>query len=164
MRPVQSMDLQRLIESKSRPGAGGESVREEHRSVLCDRDEAGVERRIEMRRQQQAVEDVEALCIRAAVGPGLDVARAQELGHPEAGDRATAIPVLEQAAAKDVLTDPPDHPAFGFRGPRQVRGFVVEIMKQRVRQRARELERAAQQAMECGNVTDGQRAGGAARE
>ena len=56
---VQSMDLQRPIEGKDRPGAGREGVREEHRSVLCDGDEAGIERRIEMGRKQQAVEDVE---------------------------------------------------------------------------------------------------------
>lgn len=49
---VQSMDLQRSIESKGRPGAGREGVREEHRSILFDRDEAGVKRRIEMRREQ----------------------------------------------------------------------------------------------------------------
>ena len=84
MRRCKSVDLQRPIDSKSRPGAGREGVREEYRSVPCDRDEAGVERRIEMGRQQEAVEDVEALGVRVAVGPGLDVARAQKLGHPEA--------------------------------------------------------------------------------
>ena len=92
--------------------------------------------------------DVEALRVRVAVGPGLDVARAQELGHVEAGDCATAVPVHEQAAAEDVLADPPDLPAVGFRRPRQVRGLAVKIMKQGVRGRARELERTAEQAME----------------
>ena len=120
------MDLQQPVESKSGSGIGRESVREEYRSVLRDRDEAGVERGIEMGRQQEAVEDVEALRVRAAVGPGLDMARAQKLGHVEAGDRATTVPVLEQAAAEDVLADPPDLPAFGLRRPRQVRGRCAE--------------------------------------
>ena len=117
-----------------------------------------------MRREQEAVEDVEALRVRVAVGPGLDVARAQQLGHPKAGDRATAVPVLEQAVAEDVLTDSPDDQAFGFRRPRQVRDLGLEDVKQRVRQRARELERPAQEAMECGNVVDAQPAGDAPRE
>ena len=69
MSAVQTVDLQRSIESESRPGAGREGVREEYRSVFRDRDEAGVERRIEVRREQQAVEDVEALCVRVAIGP-----------------------------------------------------------------------------------------------
>ena len=164
MSGVQSMDLQRSIESEGGSGTGRESVREEHRCVLVNRDEAGVERCIEMRREQQAVEDVEALGVGVAVGPGLDVARAQELRHPEAGDRATAVPVLEQATAKDFLADPLDLQTLGFRRPRQVRGRVFEYMKQRVRQRARELERAARQAMEFGDVADAECAGGAVRE
>ena len=98
-----------------------------------------------MRRQQKAVEDVEALRGAVAVGPGLDVAGAEELGHREASDRTTAVPVFQQTAAEDVLTDALDYQAFGFRRPWQVRGFVVEDTEQRVRQRARELERAAQQ-------------------
>ena len=70
MGPVQSADLQRVGESKSGPGVGREGVRQEHRSILGDREEAGVERRVEMGREQEAVEDIEALSVRAAVGLG----------------------------------------------------------------------------------------------
>ena len=52
---VQSADFQWPIKSEKRLGVERESVRDEHRAVLGDRDEAGVERRIEMRRQQKAV-------------------------------------------------------------------------------------------------------------
>ena len=92
------------------------------------------------------------------------MARAEEIRHVEAGDRAAAVPVLQQAAAEDVLTDSLDHQALGFRRSRQVRGFGLEDMKQPVWKRARELERAAQQAMEGGDVADTRRADGAARE
>ena len=93
VRAVQTTDLQRSIEVKGRPGHwSGRASEITTMPFLCDRDEAGVERRIEVRGEQQAVKDVEALCIRIAVGPGLDVARTQELGHVETGDRAAAIP------------------------------------------------------------------------
>ena len=116
---VRPLELQRDVEAKGRPGGGTEGVRDDHRAVLCDGDEAGVERGVEMWREQQAVEYVEALRVRVAVGPGLDVARAEEIGNVEAGDRATTVLVLQQAATEDVLTDSLDHQALGFRRPRR---------------------------------------------
>ena len=63
---VQSVDLQRAVDAKGRPVSRRESAREEHGSVFSDRDEAGVEGRIEMGREQQAVEDVETLRVRVS--------------------------------------------------------------------------------------------------
>lgn len=114
---VQVVNLQRLIESESRPGVGWKCVRYDDRAILCDGEEAGVERGIEMRREQQAVEDVEARGVRAAIDPRLDVARTQELGHVQTGDRATAVPVLQQATVEDVLADSLDHQTVSFRRP-----------------------------------------------
>ena len=84
----------------------------------------------------------------------------------------TSRPVIAQRPSQysnkpqteDVLTDPLDHQAFGFRRPRQIRYLVLEDLEQRVRQGARELECAAQQAMECGDVADTRRTASAARE
>ena len=137
---VQCADLKRSVEAKKQPSVEGEYARHEDGSVLGDCNEPGVEGRVQMGRQEETVEDVEALRVGVAGGPGFDVAGSQELGHGEAGDRATAIPVLEQAAAEDVLTDSLYYQALGFRRPGQVRGLVLEGLEEGVGQGTRELE------------------------
>ncbi len=103
VRCVQSSHLQGPIESKGHPGVRGEHAGDEHLPVRRDGDEAGIEGGVEMRPEEEAVEHVEALGIAPAVRPGLDVAGAQEVGHGEPRDRATAVPVLEETTTEDVL-------------------------------------------------------------
>jgi hypothetical protein len=61
---------------------------------IVEIDQAGVERGIEMRSQQQTIVDTESLGIDLAQGPGLDVARAQEQRLGAAGDSTAAAPVM----------------------------------------------------------------------
>lgn len=58
-----------------------------------------------MRRQQQAVEDVETLTAGLAIGPGLDNARHAAGDDGEAGDGATPSPVVDQRTAETLLAD-----------------------------------------------------------
>lgn len=101
--------------------------------------------------KKETVEHVEALGVALAVGPRLDVARAEQVRNGEARDRAATVPVLQQTATEDVLADPLNHQAFGFRRARQGLGLRLEDVQQLVRQGARELERPAQQPMEGGD-------------
>lgn len=127
---AQSSDLHRPIDSKCRSSISGKTIGDEHRSVFCDHDEAAVERRIKMRRKQQAIENVEALGVGVAIGPWLDVTRMQKFPYSEAGDRALTVPVIEQATTENLLADSLNHSAFSFRCPRHVCGFAVKLMKQ----------------------------------
>lgn len=164
MRVVQTADLQGSVQPEERPGIGGQGIRNDHGAVFGDGDEAGVERGVEVRPKEQAVEHVEPLGVAFTVGPRLDVARSQEIGHGESGDRATAVPVLEESTTKDVLAHPLDDQALGLRRPWQAGGLGLEEVKQLVGQGARELERPAQQAMEGGDLRNAPRASRAARE
>jgi len=60
----------------------GERWRHENKPVLIDRDVSGIEQRVEVRRQQEAVEDVEALRVGLADGPRFDPANWKALAGP----------------------------------------------------------------------------------
>ena len=53
-----------------------------------------------MSSEQKAVEDIEALAIGRAIGPGLDVAGTQELWLVNSGNQAPPAPIIDKALAK----------------------------------------------------------------
>ena len=103
------------------PARRVERVAHDDRAIVCHRDEAAVERGVEVRREQNTVVDVEPLGVRLAVGPGLDVARAQERRHSEPGDGAAPLPEVEEPVAKQVLSDALDDEPLGLRRLREAR-------------------------------------------
>jgi hypothetical protein len=151
---VQGTHAQWLVEAERLARSNVERGRDDHCTVVAHCDEATVEGSVELRGEQEAVPDVEALGVAGAVGPGLDVARAEQLWDGEAGDGAAALPVLEQAVAEEVLADALDDEALGLGGLRQRCGLLLEAVEQLVGQRLAELEGAAQQPVERRDVGD----------
>lgn len=80
-----------------------------HGAVFVEGDEARIEEGIKLGGEEKAVEGVEALGVRGAVGPGFGVAGAEEFGDVEAGNGAGAAPVFHQGFAEQVLA----HTTFG---------------------------------------------------
>jgi hypothetical protein len=68
----------RVVETGRETIGRREALGEADLPGIVEIDQAGVERGIEMRGQQQAVVDIEALGIGLAQGPGPNMARAQE--------------------------------------------------------------------------------------
>ena len=81
---------------------------------------------IEVRGEEEAVEDVEALGVGLAISPGPDVACSQQLNHRKAGDGAAALPVVDEAIAKGVLAYALDHESLGFGRSGKRRGLLLE--------------------------------------
>jgi len=67
----------------------------EQLAVVCEGDEFCIEERVEMRGEQEAVEDIQPFVVGFAVRPGFRVARAQECGNGESSERAGSAPVFE---------------------------------------------------------------------
>lgn len=55
--------------------------------------------------EEEAVEDVEALGVARAVGPGFGVAGAEEFGEMEPRDGAGTAPVVHKGLAEKILAD-----------------------------------------------------------
>ncbi len=110
----------------------------------------GVEGGVQMRRQQEAIVDVEAFLVGVAGGPWLYVARAEERAVGDAGDGAAAAPVVFEGSAEDVLTDALLGEAlrFGARG-HGLRLFAVRGQR-RVGERADECRGAADRLVGMG--------------
>jgi len=102
---VQASYLQRLVEPKNRAAVGVEQIAYDDCTVIPDRNEAIVERGVELWREKNAVVDVQPLSIGLAICPTFDVAGAEERGHSEPGYGAAFLPILKEAVAKDVLPD-----------------------------------------------------------
>jgi hypothetical protein len=130
-------------------------------AVVGHGDEAAVESRVQIRSQQETIEHVEALGVAGTARPRLDVARAQQLGHGEAGDGTAAFPVFEKAGAENVLADALDHQTLGLGRARQAGGLLLEGVEQLVRQGLRELEGPPDEAVQrrkTGDSSSGDRA------
>ncbi len=80
-------DPARFGEAEGGAGGGGQARRGQDGAVLRDRDQAAVEGGVEMRGEKQAVEDVEAIRVGVAFGPGAGMAGAEQFRDVEAGDR-----------------------------------------------------------------------------
>jgi len=65
-----------LVDSKRTTGGLFECSRDNDRAVVGHSDEPAIECRVEVWREQDAVEDIEALSVARAIGPGLDGSRA----------------------------------------------------------------------------------------
>jgi len=98
---------------------GGEDRGHDENSVVGEGDEAAVEEGVEVGGEEEAVEDVEALGVGGANGPGLGVAGAEGVGEVEAGDGAGAAPVVELGPPENVLADSLAHQAFDLGTVRQ---------------------------------------------
>jgi hypothetical protein len=85
--------------------------------------------------------DVKSLGVGLAVGPWLDVARAEERGDREAGDGAAALPKLQESVAKQALSDALNDETLSLCRLRKRGDLLLEGVKELVRQRLRELER-----------------------
>jgi hypothetical protein len=62
------------------------------------------------------------------------------------------LPVVDERAAEDVLTDPLHDEAFGFRGPRQSGDRTLEDVQRLIGERSRGLERATDQILRGGEL------------
>src|SRR5207248_911586 len=96
-----------------------ERRRYHHTAVVMHRDEAQVERGVEVGSEKEPVEDVEPLRVGRTVGPRLDVAGPQERPDGKTRDRAAPFPVLDEARTKDVLADALNNEPLDLRGPRK---------------------------------------------
>ena len=67
-----------VVEARRKPVGRREALGEAELPGIVEIDQAGVERGIEMGGEQQAVVDIQTLCVGLALGARLDVARAQE--------------------------------------------------------------------------------------
>jgi hypothetical protein len=68
----QSAKADPVMKSQDLPGAIRQPRRHDEHAVIRERDQGGVEGRVDLGREQEAVEDVEALGVGRAIGPGLD--------------------------------------------------------------------------------------------
>lgn len=89
-----------LIESQHPPSLLPQSLGNENLSFIPRRNEASVERRVEMRSQQEAIEDVEAFGIVLAVGPRFNMARPEQLGHRQLGNGLATVPISNNPRPK----------------------------------------------------------------
>ena len=94
--------------------------------------------------------DVEAFRVGFAFGPGDDVGGAEQGWVGDSGQRATGLPVVEQAVAEDVLADALDGEALDFGGPGESGGLMLEDVQRRIRQAGGELVEARQHGVESG--------------
>lgn len=145
-----------LEQARSQAGAETQDVasvavqpRRNHDTALgVEADEPAIERSVELGREQEAVEDIEALSIGLAHGPWLDVAGSQQRRDRQPGDDAAPFPVVEQSLARDVLSDALDDEPLGLGRTRELEGLLLEGDEQLMRQGLGELEGAAKQLME----------------
>ncbi len=79
---------------------------EEGGAVVLKRHQMAVEEGVEVGGQEEAVEDVQALGIAGAFGPGFGVAGTKERRKVDARDGAGTAPVVHQAFPVDVLAHP----------------------------------------------------------
>lgn len=133
MTRTETAHAQRLVQTKQAARRIVEGARDDDIPVVIQRDEPAIESCVQVRREQDSVPDVEALGVCFAVGPGLDVAAAEQLGDGESGESAAALPVLEQALSEEILADPLDHEALCFRGAGEHGGLLLEGVEQLVR-------------------------------
>lgn len=105
-----------------------------------------------MRREEESIANIEALLVGCAVGPGFDVAGAEELGDVQARERAAKLPVIHEGAAEEVLADALDRPAFGFGGLGEFLGFGLKGFEVGVGEDLGELEGAADEEVEVVEV------------
>src|SRR5690606_19462249 len=163
MTVCEAANAERLSEPEHRAGVRVERVAYDDRAVVLHRDEAPIEGGIEVRCEQDAVVNVEPLGVGFAVGPGFDMARAQQRRDGETGDGAPPLPEVEKPVAEQVLPDALDDEALGLGRLRQPSDLLLERVKQLVRQRFRELERTPEKTVQRGHIGYGAPASGALR-
>ena len=81
-------------EGKLGAGLGVELGGVDRGALVVEGHEALVEEGVEVGAEEEAVEDVEALLVGLALGPGFGVAGAKEFGNGDAGNRTGSAPVI----------------------------------------------------------------------
>src|SRR5690242_5580831 len=84
------------------PSVLAEKLTDQSSSVVGKADEPSIEGGVPKCGEQEAVVHVEALCIRA-IRPGHDVRRSKQGRIGDAGDGASAAPIINQRVAEHVL-------------------------------------------------------------
>lgn len=106
--------------------------------------------------EEEAVEDVQALLVGVAFGPGLGVAGAEEFGNGNAGDGAGPAPVVHEGLAEEVLAAALFDEGERFGGARRVGielgDFSGVVFGGLIGKRHRQFSGAAQQAAQGGFV------------
>lgn len=121
--------------------------------IECD--EAAIEGRIPKRRKQYTIIYVEPLGIAFAICPRDNVGCTQERRIGDPRQRATPLPVVHQAIAKDVLSDPLHNQTLDLGGPRQVSHAPFEFSQRRVRKAYRQSIDAIQRRIEFAQRIEG---------
>ena len=85
-----------------------------------------IEQGIKVRRQQQAVEYIEPLCVGGAVCPGFDMGGAEKPRYSKPTDRASLPPVSKQRSAEYILPHPLYNESSRFRRIRWVAAAFLE--------------------------------------
>lgn len=80
----------------------GDAWRDQHGSVVLERDQGFVEQSVDGRHQREAVVGVKALA-GVRIAPALNVRRAQSLTHPATGNRAALLPARENSLPETAL-------------------------------------------------------------
>ena len=80
--------------------------------------------------QQEAIKNVEPLCIVLAVGPGFYMTGAKQFGYRKSRDGAAIVPILQQSKAENVLAYTLNNGAFYFCGTRKNSRLRLEYSEQ----------------------------------
>jgi hypothetical protein len=129
----QSRNARRRLDRQCPPRHFAQFRAGEGRPIIGEADEALIEGGVPQRREQQAVVDIKALFI-GALGPWHDMRGAQQRRLRNAGERATAAPVVHQGIAENVLADALDDQPLGLGRLRQGGDLGAKARKRRVRQ------------------------------
>lgn len=99
--------------------------------------------------------DIETLCVVSAFAPGNDVRSTEERGIGDAGERAAALPVVHEAGAENVLSDPLDDEPLDLGAFRELCCLVMEGFQRRVRKAGGKLVNTRQDRVEFCEIRDG---------
>src|SRR5579883_380289 len=145
---AQAVEARRRGETERGARDGAERWGGDREAVVVEGDEAFVEGGVPESGEEEAVMDVEALRIARAVRPADDVRGAQQRPLGDAGERAAALPIVEQRVAEDVLPDTLHDEPLRLGRARQPCGFRFEPGERRRRQADAEPVNAIERGIE----------------
>ena len=103
-------------------------------AIVVEGHERAVECGVPKGGKEKTIVHVKPFGIAVTFAPGYDVRSAQQGRVGNAGQRATPLPVIHQAVAKDVLPDPLHDQPFGLRRARQICSAPLELPQRRIGQ------------------------------
>lgn len=146
-------EMKIVAQSKLLAHLGGEAGGEDGFAGFGEGHEVAVEVGVEVGGEEEAVEDVQALLVGVAFGPGAGVAGSEEFGDGDPRDGTGSAPVVHQALPVDLLTNPlTDHPLHlgGGGGTAQAGEFLshglLELLTRNIGQGPRQARGVVEQS------------------